>query len=109
MKESTDELTAALWKQPSKENWEKFSKMLKSGIKSNKIKYYRVVSKGKSIKESCAELLDPDEKPVTKVPMFIISNGKAMDAAMYLSGLSNIQDKEKERLMQQKLRALGYM
>lgn len=113
--ESIGKMSDALWESPSKENWERFSKVLKSSIKSGSIKYYRAVSKGgkpadgKDIKGSCAELLDQKERLVVKVPMFMISKGKTTDATAYLKGLSDIREKEKEYLMQQKLKALGYM
>ena len=105
----------ALWDSPSKENWEKFSKALKSSIKAGSLKYYRAVSKdGKSVderdlKDSCAELLDQREKLVLKVPMFVVGGGKPTSAKDYLKGLVDIREKEKEELMRQKLSALGYM
>jgi hypothetical protein len=106
MKEASD----ALWSSPSRDNWVKFSKILKSGIKSNTAKYYRITpEEGKDIKKSCAEILDPKEKTVAKVPGFVVSNGKAADARAYLKGLTDIREKEKEYLMQRKLKALGYM
>ena len=108
-------ISDALWKDPSKENWEQFSKAVKSGVKSGSLKYYRAVSKngkpanGLDIKGMCAEILDPKERMVAKVPMFMVSNGKMTDASSYLTGLSDIWEKEKEELMRQKLQALGYM
>jgi cytochrome c556 len=113
--ESISKLSDALWENPSKENWANFSKALKSGIKSGSVKYYRAVSKGgkpfdgRDLKGSCAEILDQNEKIVTKVPMFMVSNGKTTDVMDYLKVLSDIREKEKEYLMQQKLKALGYM
>jgi hypothetical protein len=113
--EDIRKISDALWKDSSKENWEKFSKALKAGIKSESVKYYRAVSKngkpsnGRDIKSMCVEILDLKEKLVAKVPMVMINDGKTIDATAYLKGLSDLQEKEKEELMRQKLSALGYM
>jgi hypothetical protein len=109
---SINEISKSLWSDQSAKNWKTFAAVLKGCIKSERIKYYRVVDAAKAEKKvakSCAELLDQKERAVAKVPLIVVDKGRTADAMIYLKGLSDIKEKEKERIMKQKLQALGYM
>jgi predicted negative regulator of RcsB-dependent stress response len=107
------EISKSLWSDQSTKNWKAFAAVLKTCIKSDAVMYYRIIDSNKAGKKdgsnTCAELLDTKERLIAKVPLLVVDKGKTADALVYLKGLSDIKEKEKERIMKQKLQALGYM
>ncbi len=81
----------ALWKNPTEQEWDSFSKKLK---KSN-IKYYRVVYKEKSLKDNKGlknayiELYSNTMKLIGDVPLFMIKKNDVCGATIYLKGIKN--------------------
>ena len=89
MKDDLKNISEELWKNQSKENWEKFRNILK---KSNAV-YYKIffeagkISTEQDLRKSYAELFDSKEKQLSKIPIFM-NNGKTVSGAtIYLVGL----------------------
>ena len=91
IKKKIDALTDAsdaLWKSPSKVNWEKFSKLLKG-----RAVYYRVIfehgkiKKNEDITKSFVEIWDSKRNVVCKVPLFLKDGRNIVGATIYLKGL----------------------
>lgn len=82
------ESSKELWRNPSKGNWEEFSKHLKG-----KAMYYKVIfehgkiKKNEDITRSFVEILDSKSKVICKVPLFMRDGKNLRGATMYLKGL----------------------
>jgi hypothetical protein len=87
-----EEIVEELNRNPVKENWEKFQKLLPK----SKAKYYKTVYiDGKlrgvqDLTKSYVELYDSAQRPIAKIPIFIKEKKKIEGATYYLKGLLNI-------------------
>ena len=96
-KTNIKEIASTLWKAPTDQNWERFSKALKgSGIV-----YYKAIfanegklSKMQDLAKSSVELYDSKFRPITSVPIFKKEGKRLRGATIYLEGLkvSNLVD-----------------
>ncbi len=87
------EITDTLWEEPSEANWKRFAKALP---KSN-LRYYKVVyqnggklNRAQDLTKSYAELYDPKQKLVLRIPIFEKSGRKITGATYYMKGLLTI-------------------
>jgi hypothetical protein len=89
-RKKVDEASDALNKEPSENNWKRFSAALgKSGIR-----YYRMawanegkLNKMQDLTKSAAELYDQRYKMIAKVPIFVRNGKRIRGATKYLVGL----------------------
>ncbi len=86
-----EDIVEELSNAPNKENWEKFSK----AVKSSDLKFYRVVFKKNVKKENdltgaYAELYSKNGKLMFKIPIFIKKGKEVKGATIYLKELLNM-------------------
>lgn len=96
-KANIKEIAGTLWKAPTEQNWEKFSKALRgSGVVYYKTMFANEgkLSKMQDLTKSSVQLYDSKFRPITKVPMFKKEGKSLRGATKYLEGLkvSNLVD-----------------
>lgn len=77
---------------PSKANWDKFGKALKtSGLKYYLVKFDKAkVNASEDLRKAYAELYDADQKLAYKIPIIMNNGKKVRGTTIYLKGLLNL-------------------
>ncbi|MCL4365435.1 MAG: hypothetical protein M1569_01005 [Candidatus Marsarchaeota archaeon] len=90
--ESINNIINTLNRDPSKPNWEKFSKMRKkSGIKYYSIRFSKSkVSRPEDLRKAYADLYDAKENLAYAVPIIMSEGKRIRGATIYLKGLINL-------------------
>lgn len=90
--ESINDIINALNRDPSKANWEKFSKTCKgSGIKYYSIRFSKAkVSRLEDLRKAYADLYDAKENLAYTVPIIMFEGKRIRGATVYLKGLNNL-------------------